>query len=351
MSAQRVAGSQAVTPPAIGLAFGYSLLPTSPTRSFRRGYRWRSAIRRGMRKRMPESGPKTSTDDLVSIVLVTYQSADDLPECLSSLKAAAGGYDFETIVVDNSSRDNSVEIARSFGATVIANSDNPGLSAAINQGAARASGRWLFQLNPDTVPEEKSIEQLVDRLKADPRIGTVGPNIVQPDGAAYPTGRRFPSLGVGVAHALLGRIWPSNPATRLYLMDDLDRSRVQDVDWVSGSCMMIRREAFEAVGGFDAGYFMYFEETDFCLRLNRAGWRVVFDPAATIMHKVGGSTKSAPYRKIINHHKSALRFFRHRNQGSPWIVLTPVVAVFLAARAAVSLAGVALEQRRQAAHT
>ncbi|MFJ4651071.1 glycosyltransferase family 2 protein [Nocardia sp. NPDC088792] len=325
------------------------MLPTSSLNGLRRGHHDENASRRETGKySMPESGQTASTDDLVSVVLVTYQSADDLPECLSSLKSAAGAYELETVIVDNASRDNSVEIAQGFGATVIANPDNPGLSTAINQGAARAKGSWLLLLNPDTELEENSIAQLVDRLKADPQIGAVGPNIRQPGGEPYPTGRRFPSLLVGVLHALLARIWPSNPATRLYLMDGLDRTVAQDVDWVSGSCMMIRREAFDRVGGFDAGYFMYFEETDFCLRLHRNGWRIVFDPAATIMHKVGGSTKSAPYRKVINHHKSALRFFRCRHQGKPWIILTPVVAIFLAVRAGVSLAGVALEQRKQA---
>jgi N-acetylglucosaminyl-diphospho-decaprenol L-rhamnosyltransferase len=294
---------------------------------------------------MPETG---SSADLVSVVLVTYQSADDLPDCLSSLKQAAGRCELQVIVVDNSSADRSVEIAEGFGATVIANPNNPGLSAAINQGAAVARGQWLLLLNPDTQLEDRSIELLVDRAAGHPRIGAVGPNIAQLDGATYPTGRRFPSLAMGALHALLAPVWPSNPATRRYLMDDMDRSVAQDVDWVSGSCMLIRRDAFTELSGFDAGYFMYFEEIDFCHRLARAGWRVVFDPDATIMHKVGGSTRSAPYRKVINHHRSALRFFRRRHSRSPWILMTPIVAGFLAGRAAGSLAAVAVKQRLRA---
>lgn len=294
---------------------------------------------------MPEQGPSTSNDNLVSVVMVSYQSADDLPECLSSLKGAAGTRDLELIVVDNASRDNSADIAQAHGATVIRNSGNPGLSAAINQGAAAAGGSWIFLLNPDTRLEENSIELLVQRLESDSRIGAAGPHIVQPDGSTYPTGRRFPSFFVGVLHAVLGAVWPSNPATKRYHMVEMDRTTAQDVDWVSGSCMMVRRAAFESLNGFDAKYFMYFEELDFCLRLHRAGWRVVFDPAATVMHKVGGSTKSAPYRKVINHHKSAVRFFWRRHEKSPFIVLTPLVALMLVVRGLASLAAVAVRQK------
>lgn len=286
------------------------------------------------------------TDGLVSILLVTYQSADDLPDCFASLPAAAGSLDTQVIVVDNASRDGSADVAEAAGATVIRNAGNPGLSTAINQGAEAADGEWLFVLNPDTVLHEKSMQQLVERLASDPRIGVAGPNLVRPDGTTYPTGRRFPSLTMGVLHALLGGIWPSNPATRRYHMDELDRTTAQDVDWVSGSAMMIRREAFDAIGGFDSGYFMYFEELDFCLRLHRGGWRVVFDPEPTIMHKVGGSTKSAPYRKVINHHRSAVRFYRRRHSRSPLVVLTPLIALLLVARCVAVLAGVAIQQRR-----
>lgn len=293
---------------------------------------------------MAERAPRT--DGLVSIVLVTYQSADDLPDCLATLPQAAGALDTEVIVVDNASRDGSADLAEAAGATVVRNAGNPGLSTAINQGAELATGEWLFVLNPDTELREKSIQQLVERLASDPAIGAVGPNLVQPDGTRYPTGRRFPSLVTGVLHAVLVGVWPANPATRRYHMDELDRTTAQDVDWVSGAGMMIRRDAFDAIGGFDAKYFMYFEELDFCLRLHRGGWRVVFDPEPTIMHKVGGSTKSAPYRKVINHHRSAVRFFTRRHSRSPLVVLTPLIAVLLAARCAAVLAVVALRRRR-----
>jgi N-acetylglucosaminyl-diphospho-decaprenol L-rhamnosyltransferase len=129
-------------------------------------------------------------------------------------------------------------------------------------------------------------------------------------------------------------------------MTNLDRSVPIQVDWVSGACMALRREAWEAVGGFDPGYFMYAEDMDLCLRVARAGWRVVFDGGARVEHTVGGSTRKRPFRKVADHHRSALRFYVRHYRGDPRVLLAPVVAAFLAARAAVSLARTAIEHRQ-----
>jgi N-acetylglucosaminyl-diphospho-decaprenol L-rhamnosyltransferase len=176
----------------------------------------------------------------------------------------------------------------------------------------------------------------------------VGPHLRNPDGSDYPTGRRFPSVLTGALHAALGTVWPDNPATRRYHMTGVDRSVPIQVDWVSGACMCVRRSAWEAVGGFDENYFMYAEDMDVCLRIARAGWRIVFDGGAQVWHTVGGSTRHRPYRKVADHHRSALRFFVRHYQHDPRIVLAPLVGAFLAVRAAVSLARTALS-RRQAA--
>lgn len=269
----------------------------------------------------------------VGVVLVTYQSADDLPTFLESLPAAVAPYPFEVAAVDNASSDDSVSMVRGFGAEVAANTTNVGLSAAINQAAAMTTADWLLIANPDTRLTEGSIARLLETASSDDRIGCVGPRIRSLDGTDYPTGRRFPSVGIGIAHAVLGTVWKGNPATRAYF----GRPIGGDVDWVSGSCMLFRRSAFDAIGGFDTGYFMYFEETDACLQLHRNGWRVVFNPDVEVYHREGGSTRFAPFRKVYNHHRSALRFYRRQHHRDPWIMLSPIVAVGLAARASVSL--------------
>jgi N-acetylglucosaminyl-diphospho-decaprenol L-rhamnosyltransferase len=294
------------------------------------------------------SNPPAMPGTAVAVVLVTYQSERDLAMCLGSLERAAGPHPLEVVVVDNASTDASVEIARGYGAKVLENHANLGLSRAINMGVAVTGAPWLLIANPDTWLSPGSLRRMLATAASDPRIGCVGPHLANPDGSDYPTGRRFPSLLMGSLHAALAPVWPDNPATRRYHMAGVDRSRPLTVDWVSGACMLLRRQAFEEVGGFDPAYFMYFEEMDLCLRLHRAGWKVVFDPLAEVKHVVGGSTRSAPYRKVVHHHASALRFYCRRYARDPRLVMAPVVAGFLVLRGLASLARAAVAQRREA---
>jgi N-acetylglucosaminyl-diphospho-decaprenol L-rhamnosyltransferase len=294
---------------------------------------------------VPESGPACS------IVLVAYESAADLPDCIGSLAAAAAGRELEIVVVDNASRDDSAEVARTAGikaglqVKVIENPSNAGYARAANLGAAATSAEWLLVANPDTKFEPGSLAGLLDTGAADRTIGCLGPHLSNPDGTEYPTGRRFPSVFVGAIHAALGTVWADNPATKRYHMTGVDRSVPIQVDWVSGACMLVRRSAWDAVSGFDEGYFMYAEDMDLCLRIARAGWRIVFDGRSHVEHTVGGSTKFRPYHKVLDHHRSALRFYVRRTRNDPRIALTPLVAGFLTARGAVSLARTAVARR------
>ncbi|PSR69104.1 glycosyltransferase family 2 protein [Nocardia sp. MDA0666] len=287
---------------------------------------------------MPSSDDKT-----VGLALVTYQSADDLPGFLETLSAAVEPYAVDAVAVDNLSTDRSAQIVEEFGGRVIRNTRNVGLAAAINQGAAATAAEWILVANPDTKLTPGSIAALIETAKADDGIGMIGPRILRLDGEPYPSGRRFPSLAVGIAHALLGGIWPNNPATRRYFGAPV--TEVSDVDWISGCCMLFRREAFEAVGGFDDRYFLYFEETKMALDMHRGGWRVVLDPRVEIRHREGGSMRSAPFRKVRSHHRSALRFYCDYHQGSPWIVFAPLVAAGLVVRGTAAVARTALLQR------
>ncbi|MFF7941582.1 glycosyltransferase family 2 protein [Nocardia gamkensis] len=282
-------------------------------------------------------------DKTVGLVLVTYQSAEDLPPFLESLPAAVEPYTLEVVGVDNTSTDNSADLVEAFGGTVIRNSENVGLAAAINQGAAATNAGWILVANPDTRLAPGSIAALVDTATVDDGIGMIGPKVARLDGTPYPTGRRFPSLAVGIAHALLGGVWPTNPATRRYFGEPV--TTVSDVDWISGCCMLFRREAFDAIGGFDTRYFLYFEETKVALDMHRAGWRVVLDPNVEIRHREGGSMRSAPFRKIRSHHRSALRFYCDYHQGSPWLLFAPLVAAGLVVRGALAVLRTAITQR------
>ena len=287
---------------------------------------------------MPSSQEKT-----VGLVLVTYQSAEDLPGFLETLPSAVEPYTVEVIGVDNVSTDASAGIVEAFGGRMIRNSRNVGLSAAINQGAATTDAEWILVANPDTQLTSGSVAALVDSATSDDRIGMIGPRIARLDGTPYPSGRRFPSLTGGIAHALLGGMWPSNPATRRYFGTPV--TELGDVDWISGCCMLFRREAFDAVGGFDDRYFLYFEETKMALDMHRGGWRVVLDPSVEIRHREGGSMRSAPFRKVRTHHRSALRFYCDYHKGSPWIVFAPLVAAGLVVRCAAAIVRTAATQR------
>ncbi|QIS12693.1 glycosyltransferase family 2 protein [Nocardia arthritidis] len=280
----------------------------------------------------------------VGLVLVTYGSSEDLPPFLDSLPSAVEPLPLQVACVDNASTDASADMAEAFGARVIRNARNVGLTRAINQGAAELDTEWLLIANPDTQLAPGSIARLVETAMGDDRIGLIGPRISRLDGTPYPTGRRFPSIGVGVVHALLGSVWPGNPATRAYFGKPVDE--VGDVDWISGCCMLFRRSAFDAIGGYDERYFMYFEETKAALDVHRAGWRVVVDPAVEIRHREGGSTRHAPFRKVFNHHRSALRFYCDYHRRSVWLLAAPLVAAGLVVRGGVSVLRTALARRR-----
>ncbi len=293
---------------------------------------------------MPE--PPAESTTAIAVVLVTYESAEDLPACVASLPQAAAPHELELLIVDNASRDDSAGLGRSLGAKVLESQRNLGYSRAANRGAAGTAAPWLLVANPDTLLAPGSLARLVATAEADPRIACIGPRLLNLDGSDYPTGRRFPSLLIGGLHALLGPVWPGNPATRRYHLTDLDRTRPARVDWVSGACMLLRRSAFDEVGGFDGSYFMYFEDMDLCLRLARAGWKIVLEPRAIVEHVVGGSTRSAPYRKVLDHHRSTLRFYQRRYQRDPRLVLLPLVAGALLVRGVASIARTALQRLR-----
>ena len=139
-------------------------------------------------------------------------------------------------------------------------------------------------------------------------MAIAGPLVLEPDGTRYPSARRFPSLLEGAGHAIAGRLMPHNRFSRRYRMTEMSTTSTTAVDWVSGSCMLVRRKAFEELGGFDESYFMYGEDVDLCWRAHRAGYAVAWVPSASVTHVGGISTRRTPYRMLAAHHRSALRF-------------------------------------------
>jgi N-acetylglucosaminyl-diphospho-decaprenol L-rhamnosyltransferase len=189
--------------------------------------------------------------------------------------------------------------------------------------------------NPDLRWEPGALDTMLDAVERWPRAGVLGPAILSPDGTLYPSARALPSLGRGIGHALLGWWWPSNPWTAAYRRER-GAPREGEAGWLSGSCLLLRREAFAAVGGFDPAYFMYFEDLDLCERICRAGWQVVYVPAAVVTHEGGVSTSRDPRAMADAHHASAWRYLSRRYAGARWAPVRLALRAGLAVRAALA---------------
>jgi len=267
----------------------------------------------------------------VAAVVVSYNAESHLAACLTSI--ADGGVD-DVVVVDNGSVDGSSAVAGAAGAQWIQTGSNLGYGRAANCGVrseAAASARYLLICNPDLVVGTGAIEAMRRDLETDPSLGAVGPRIANPDGSLYPSARSFPDLLDAMGHGLLGLVAPRNRFSRRYRLLDWDHTDAADVDWVSGACFLVRREAWDDVGGFDPAYFMYMEDVDLCWRLRRAGWGVRYEPAAEVLHVQGVSADRHPYRMQAAHHISMWRFARVTTTGVRRAAL-PIVALGLIGR-------------------
>ncbi|MEO8263346.1 MAG: glycosyltransferase family 2 protein, partial [Pseudolysinimonas sp.] len=231
---------------------------------------------------------------------------------------------FEAVVVDNRPNDDSVRrLAESAGARYLSRPDNPGYGAAMNAGAALLSPtvEWVLIANPDLVLTPGSVATMAARAAGDPTIAAVGPLVRESDGSVYPSARAVPSIRNGIGHALFVNLWPNNPWTRNYRDDSPTTPALKDAGWLSGSCLLVRRSAFDAIGGFDERYFMYFEDVDLGFRFGRAGFRNVYDPAAEVTHSGAHATGRDGAAMIRAHHSSARRFLERKYPGA---VLWPV---------------------------
>lgn len=274
----------------------------------------------------------------VGVITVVYRSNHVLPGFLRSLPDAIGE-PFTTVIADNRPGEGShgAALAEEHGARYLPLPRNLGYGGAVNAAAVELSPEvsWIVISNPDVVFRTGSIDRLIATAESDPSIGAVGPAVENLDGTVYPSARAIPSLRTGIGHALLANIWKSNPWTAAYRDGAAVSGERRDVGWLSGSCLVVRREAFDTVGGFDEGYFMYFEDVDLGHRLGRAGYRNVYEPEARALHTGAHSTGAESARMVRAHHDSAKRFLRGKYRA--WY-LWPVRAVLttgLSVRAAI----------------
>jgi N-acetylglucosaminyl-diphospho-decaprenol L-rhamnosyltransferase len=271
--------------------------------------------------------------DSLAVVTVTYSPGETLERFLDSLSKATSR-SVEVVLADNGSTDGAPELAASTreNVTLLHTGGNLGYGAAANRGAATfgPSHDWVVVANPDMEWSDGCLDTMLEAASRWPRGGAFGPLIKNPDATVYPSARLLPSLGKGIGHAVFGRVWPGNPWTRAYKQAASVAER--EAGWLSGSCLLLRRAAFDSVGGFDSRYFMYFEDVDLGDRLARAGWLNVYVPSATVVHIQGHSTARSSGPMLAAHHASAYRYIADRHKGWRWAPLRAVIRAGLALR-------------------
>jgi N-acetylglucosaminyl-diphospho-decaprenol L-rhamnosyltransferase len=287
-------------------------------------------------------------NDTVGVVAVTFSSGESLDAFLLSLdKASARPLDI--VIADNGSTDDAPERAsRRPDVRLLRTGGNLGYGKAANLGVQATSSDWVVIANPDVIWTPGSLDDLLAAADRWPRAAAVGPLIRTPAGDIYPSARRLPSLSGGAGHALLGWCWPANPWTAAY-REERGVPHEREAGWLSGSCLLVRRAAFQSIGGFDPRYFMYFEDVDLGDRLGAAGWLNIYAPAAEVIHEGSHSTSKHAGAMLAEHHRSAYRYLSGRYPGWRWFPVRLALRTGLAARARVAPKLAEIAERRRAA--
>lgn len=200
---------------------------------------------------------------------------------------------------------------------VIANSENLGFTVGNNQGIAASRGRYILLLNPDTEIVDHALAMMVEYMDGHPQVGALGPQLLNPDGSIQSSRRRFPTVATAFLESTILQQWsPHNRVTRHYYMADRPDHEIQEVDWVTGACLLARREAIEEVGLLDESFFMYSEELDWCRRIKAQEWKVVYLPTARVIHHGAQSSEQVKSFQHIQFQRSKIRYFRKHH--GPW---------------------------------
>ena len=249
---------------------------------------------------------------MISIIIVSWNTARFLENCLASIQANPPTSPFESWVVDNASTDDSPRMVREKFPRVhlIENRENVGFARANNQAIQRCTGKYILLLNPDTLVTSGALQALVAFLDQHPEAGAAGARILNPDGSLQISSHPRPTLP--------RELW------RLFHLDSLSpyaeyplnkwkTNQGQEVDLLMGACLLLRKEVLDGVGFLDEDYFMYSEEIDLCYRIQRAGWRLFWVPEAEVVHFGGQSTQQAPTEMFLNLYHGKIKYFRKHN--------------------------------------
>ena len=254
----------------------------------------------------------------LSIIIVSWNVRKDLVECLKSIKKNPPEHDFEIIVIDNASKDGSIQaVTKDFPEVkTILNSQNRGFAAANNQGIAASNSQYILLLNPDTILHPNALNILIRFMDENNNAGACGPKLLNKDQSTQPSARHFPTFRAALYRHTAFRLLPIFKAQyKKWLMKDFDHNHQTDVDQLMGAALMLKRSVIDNIGNLDENFFMYYEEVDLCFRIKQAGYRIAFIPKATITHTAGRSAEQIPVKKRIMMLTSLLKFFRkHRGR-------------------------------------
>ena len=277
----------------------------------------------------------------VSFVCVTFNSADSLPDLLGSLERLSPD-EIEIIFVDNHSSDSSVELTRKWGraSLIIQNEQNEGWSAANNQGVKAAKGEFILFANPDICFESKDLHSLVQFLERKPEYVAAAPQLLNPSGTVQPSCRKLPTLTDLIFQMSgLAFLFPQSLFNR-WKMPEFDHQSFREVQQPMASAFLVRKEAFEKVGGLDEHFFVFFGDVDFCHRLKKSGYRIAFWPEAKVFHRRGGSTRKMGPAFYFSSHFGFFRYlwkWSNPLQKFLLLLLWPLVLLTAVGRAAFNL--------------
>jgi len=261
----------------------------------------------------------------ISVCIVTYKAKDFLRDCLHSLIENTH-LTYEVIVIDNGSNDGVDVMLESEFPSIqfIQNASNLGYTFPMNQALRQGKGRYLLQLNPDTLILPNALDRLVEFADAHPQIGICGPKVLNRDMTLQKSCRRGEPTPWAIFTYFLGfsKRFPKSKSFGQYQLNYIDEDETHPVAGVSGSCMLIRRELIEQIGYLDERFFAYQEDADFCFRARAAGWQVYYFPGAKIIHYGGrGGSQVEPYRSIIAWHRSYFLYYQKHLQKNYFFLL------------------------------
>jgi len=254
----------------------------------------------------------------VSIVIVSWNVKAFLVDCIESIIKSTSSFDNEIIVVDNAGTDGTVEaiIERFPEVRLIANADNAGFARANNQGAAVAQGEYLFIVNPDTQFLPNTLNELVKFMDRNPDIAMCGPHVLNGDRTTQRSVRGLPTWGMAFSrHTPLGTLGLFRKSLSAWRCRDFNYHQQADVEQLIGAALLVRRNIFERVCGFDERFFMYYEEVDLCKRIKEEGGRVVYNPGAELIHLGGKSSNQIPAQKRFMMLNSLVLYLQKHTDG------------------------------------